>query len=139
MMRIKTVSLLVLCAVLLLLGGGSFAGQTRRKQLSSSDWKTPDKDVKVLKLWETSGPEWPQIAILRLSGSKHRELQANPMEFLKKYKIFEKMNGIVGSSEFRLTERKSGAEDEDGLWMTVVEHDITSYEAYTSFEVSVIK
>jgi hypothetical protein len=140
MMRIKTLSLFVLFMLFFLVGGGSFARQTQRKELSKSDWKTLDKNVKALKLWETAGPEWPQIAILRLSADKHRELESDPMEFIKKYKIFDTMNGIAGHSEFRLTERKyAGADDPDGLWMTVIEHDITSYVAYTSFEVTAIK
>jgi hypothetical protein len=49
------------------------------------------KGLEVLKLWESVGPEWPQIAILRQSKEEYKEFLKSPKKYLNGFKIFGKM------------------------------------------------
>ena len=51
-------------------------------------WESLAEGVQALRLWETIGPEWPQIAVLQLSSERYKELQQNPKAFVDKHKIF---------------------------------------------------
>jgi hypothetical protein len=54
----------------------------------SSLWKTIEPGVRLFRLWVSTGPEQPQIAILRLSSEKYRELRKNVKAFLDSRDIF---------------------------------------------------
>jgi len=57
-------------------------------QTSSSEWKTVKPGVQVLRLWETTGPEQPQIAILQLTSESYKDLQRDLKAFVDGNKIF---------------------------------------------------
>jgi hypothetical protein len=57
-------------------------------QMSSPGWETLKPGVKVLKLWKTTGPEQPQIAIFQVSSEAYKELQQDPKAFVDGYLIF---------------------------------------------------
>lgn len=45
-------------------------------------------DVQVLRLWEISKPEWPQIAHIRLlSKETHEQFHRDPVSFINRYQI----------------------------------------------------
>jgi len=46
------------------------------------------KGIKVLKLWESIGPKWPQIAVLLLSKGEYKEFLKSPKNYLNGFKIF---------------------------------------------------
>jgi hypothetical protein len=99
-------------------------------------WQS-EGDFKVLRVWKTPGLElrWPEVAILQLTEKSRKELQSEPLEFLKKYKIFENTDRVQGQFVVRLTEPK--AESKDPPFVIVV-HDYTTYSATCTFDVSQI-
>jgi hypothetical protein len=48
------------------------------------------KGVLVLRLWESIGPTWPQIAILLLSKEEYKEFLKNPKNYLNGFKVYDK-------------------------------------------------
>ncbi len=92
-------------------------------------------DFKVLRVWKTPGLElrWPEIAILQLTEKSRKELQSEPLEFLQKYKIFEKTDRVQGQFVVRLTEPKAESKDPT---VAVVAHDYTTYSASCTFDVT---
>jgi len=94
-------------------------------------------DFKVLRVWKTAGLElrWPEVAILQLTEKSRKELQSEPLEFLQKYKIFEKTDEIRGQFVVRLTEPKAESKDPP---LAVVVHDLGTYSAPCIFEVTKI-
>jgi hypothetical protein len=94
-------------------------------------------DFKVLRVWKTAGLElrWPEVAILQLTEKSRKELQSEPLEFLQKYKIFEKTDEVQGQFVVRLTEPKAESKDPA---LAVVVHDHTTYSASCTFQVTEI-
>jgi hypothetical protein len=58
--------------------------------MPEAKWKKVEKGLEVLKLWESVGPEWPQIAILRQSKEEYKEFLKSPKKYLNGFKIFGK-------------------------------------------------
>jgi len=52
------------------------------------EWKTIEPGVRVLRLWESVGPDQPQVAVLQLSSEKYKELRKNVKAFLDSRNIF---------------------------------------------------
>jgi hypothetical protein len=94
-------------------------------------------DSKVLRVWKTTGLElrWPEVAILQLTEKSREELQNEPLEFLQKYKIFEKTDLVQGQFTVRLAEPRAESKDPA---IAVVVHDSTSYSATCTFLVTKI-
>jgi hypothetical protein len=92
-------------------------------------------DFKVLRVWKTAGLElrWPEVAILQLTEKSRKELQNEPLEFLQKYKIFEKTDRVQGQFVVRLTEPKAESKDPT---LAVVVHDLGTYSATCTFDVT---
>jgi hypothetical protein len=61
----------------------------RRCNMPAGRWKKVGKGIEVLKLWESIGPEWPQIALLLLSKEEYKEFLKNPKNYLNGFKIFD--------------------------------------------------
>jgi hypothetical protein len=59
-------------------------------KMPEAKWKKVGKGIEVLKLWESVGPEWPQIAILRQSKEEYKEFLKSPKKYLNGFKIFDK-------------------------------------------------
>ena len=97
----------------------------------------PVGDFQVLRLWKTAGVNlrWPEIAILQVTEKSRKELQSEPLEFLQKYKIFEKTDLVQGQFVVRLIEPKAESKDPA---LVVVVHDSTSYSAICTFDVTKI-
>ena len=70
-------------ALAALVPSASFAAET-----GQIEYATVAPGVKVLRLWETVGPQWPQIAVIELSLEMHREFHQAPMAAFNRYKIF---------------------------------------------------
>jgi hypothetical protein len=100
-------------------------------------WQTVE-DFKVLKLWEHSslGPKEPEIAILQLSEDREKELEHDALGFLRKYKIFPKVDVVRGHFVLRLPESKAEGKDPS---IIVVVHDPGTYAGFGSFEINAIK
>jgi len=147
MKRIILPVLFVLCLVFLFTNGANSARQAAQNQatkakLPGPNWVKVIEGVETLRLWDTRvGPKWPQIAVLRLSTKRHQQLERDPMAFIKEFKIFGevKLNGVRGHSELVLSEEKTPGDDPVDAWVTVVVHDITTYEGYASFGVTAIE
>lgn len=104
---------------------------------SAPFWQPLAKDSKILRLWDTStGPAWPQIAIMQLSDDLHAELQRDPLAFYKKYEVFKPYTSDhdQGHAVFRLYSELSG--DAKDPTYTVAMHDTTTYSGFASFQVS---
>jgi hypothetical protein len=101
-------------------------------------WQTVEAGFKVLKLWEqrSLGPKEPEIAILQLSEDKQKELEHDPLGFLRKYKVFPKVDVVRGHFTLRLPEDKAPGKDPA---ITVVVHDPGTYAGFASFEINAIK
>ena len=111
------------------------------KERSRAAWRSVDEGFKVLRLWEVRGigPRWPEIAVLQLSDSWEKRLEADPLGFLQKYAIFEKVDEVRGHFVLHLpprAKRKAAAGDP---YLTVVVHDLNTYAGFASFEVADIK
>jgi hypothetical protein len=56
--------------------------------MRARSWTKVGKGIEVLKLWETTGPKLPQIAVLLLSKEEYKKFLKNPKNYLNGFKIF---------------------------------------------------
>lgn len=56
--------------------------------MRARSWTKVGKGIEVLKLWETTGPKLPQIAVLLLSKEEYQTFLKNPKDYLNDFKIF---------------------------------------------------
>ncbi len=105
MKRTTTLGLLVSCLLFLLAGGLGFAQDAAKKAAPkaaekkprSPKWETLADGIQVLRLWNTTGPESPEIAMLRLSEDEYKEFDKDPKKYINDRfpKIFpEKVNDV---------------------------------------------
>jgi hypothetical protein len=99
-------------------------------QKSPPEWKTLEPGLQVLRLWESIGPDQPQIANLQLSSDKYKELRGDPKGFIDGHNIFyEKVR--PGAS---LTEMLGAAGGYTGGWVVTCFHR-ESYARCASYPV----
>jgi len=55
-----------------------------------TNWEKVDEGTRVVRLWPTIVPHWPEIAVLQLSAEKYKSLKEKPSEFLNNSHIFSK-------------------------------------------------
>ncbi len=58
--------------------------------MPAAEYMKLGKGIEVLKLWESIGPKWPQIAVLLLSKDEYKEFHKNPKNYLNGFKVFGK-------------------------------------------------
>lgn len=87
--------------------------------LKQTKWETLEPGLRVLRVWNAGGPEWPQLAVLELSTEQYKTMKKDPSEFLNQHTIFTKAvkKGAL------LSEIPPGpSKDYSGLWYTVCAH-----------------
>jgi hypothetical protein len=121
MNRKVTLGLLVSCLLFLLAGGLGFAQEAAKKapekKPPAPTWVKLAGEVQVLRLWDTTGPKWPQIALLRLPETEYGKFEETPTEYVNGLKIFPKdVNEVfIGHVPRYAKPKAKGADD-----MTVV-------------------
>lgn len=88
MKRIIPSALLVLCVLFLLPRSPSGAQQAAQKKVTPLEWEKLREGVQVLKLWESVGPKWPEIAVLRLSKEEYAKFFKDPVDYLNDRKVY---------------------------------------------------
>lgn len=58
--------------------------------MPEAKWKKLGKGIQAVKLWDTIGPKFPQIVVLRLSKDEYKEFHKNPKNYLNGFKVFGK-------------------------------------------------
>lgn len=58
--------------------------------MPNAEYKVLGKGIKAVKLWESIGPQWPQITVLELSSVEYKEFLKNPRSYLNELKIYGK-------------------------------------------------
>ena len=106
------------------------AGQGKKSDGETpAAWVTLKPGLKVLRLWESVGPEWPQVAVLRLSDAQYKEFAKDRTKFINANHIFPKdVNKVIAHSELPLPDLKDCEPVEDE-WLVPIEHDCASYAA----------
>jgi len=87
------------------------------------NWEKLDEGSEVLRVWKElpQKAKEPEIAILRLSEKKYKELLASPKEFVNKPQVFDKpVNSLDVQPE------RVGLIDNRTAWFVMVEHDLNS-------------
>jgi hypothetical protein len=134
MNRKATLGLLVSCLLFLLAGGSGFAQKAEQKAApkaaekkpSAPKWTKLADDVQVLRLWNTTGPESPQIAILRLSEAEYAKFEANPKDYVNDHHIYPKdVNDVFIGHMPRYEKPK--AKGDDDMIVTMMHHPIASH------------
>jgi len=50
--------------------------------------ETITPELKVTRTWTLAEPEWPQVAVLQMSGEAEKEFHRDPKAFVNKHRIF---------------------------------------------------
>lgn len=136
MKRILALALALFSLLLLPTGERSFARVAAEKQqndMPPSEFKKLKDGVQVLRLWETIGPKWPQIAILRLSVDEYESFRKDPVGYLNLNKVYppqypaKKFDGCELAHVQKKELRKPGDE-----CIVMLRHDITSTSVGTA-------
>ena len=122
MKRIVTSALLVVCVFLLLPNGRSNAREEEQKKTPPLGWQKLEEGVQVLKLWESVGPKWPEIAVLRLSKEEYEKFYKEPVEYLNKLKVYPPEYPAKKIIPCGLVAPETAKSD----FVVVLKHDITS-------------
>jgi len=106
--------------------------QKEQKEISAPEWKKLGEGVQVLKLWESIGPQWPQVVVLKLSAEEYKDLLKNPKEYLNKMKIFgdQPTRKVVRCHLARIKEKAS--ESPSPEYIVIGKHDYDSTSIVTS-------
>ena len=135
MKRMLALSLALFSLLLLPTGEKSFAqmeAQKDQKEMPVTDFKKLKVGVQVLRLWESIGPKWPQIAILRLSAEEYELFLKHPVDYLNDHQVYPPEHAARKFDGCRLAhvekkDRKPGTE-----CVVILRHDITSTSVGTS-------
>ncbi len=133
MKRITLPALLVLFVFFSPTNEQSSAQQAAQKEPPSTEWKKLKEGVQVLKLWESVGPKWPQIAILRLSVEEYEDFLEHPVDYLNDHKVYPPeypARRFVRCHLAQLPKKVPGKQS--GECMVTLLHDITSTSSGTS-------
>ena len=109
------------------------AAEKQPKEMSTPEFKKLKDGVQVLRLWESIGPKWPQIAILRLSVDEYESFRKDPVDYLNDNKVYpsefpaKKFDGCELAHVQKKELRKPGDE-----CIVMLRHDITSTSVGTS-------
>jgi hypothetical protein len=101
-----------------------------------TNWQAVDDGFKVLRLWKVKedGPRYPEIAVLQLSEKWEQSLESDPLGFLKKYNIFDKVDEVRGHVAMHLAH--DNVKKPPTPYLTVVVHDLGTYAGFAAFEVA---
>jgi hypothetical protein len=99
-------------------GKFSMKGAPMNPLTDSSLWKTIEPGVRLFRLWVTTGPEQPQIAVLQLSSEKYQELRKNVKAFLDSRNIF--FESVRPGAA--LTEMLTPSAEYNGEWIVAIVH-----------------
>jgi hypothetical protein len=80
-------ALVVLSLFFLPVTRSTLAQQEAQKAVSPPQWKILREGVKVLKLWDTVGPKWPQVVLLQLSKEEYEKLLKDPKEYINNLNV----------------------------------------------------
>jgi len=136
MKRILALILVLFSLLLLPTGKRSFAQQApqkEQKEIPTTEFKKLGKGVQVLRLWESIGPKWPQIAILRLSVDEYQLFVEHPVDYLNDHQVYppeypaKKFDGCELSHVHKRDLHKPGTK-----CIVLLRHDITSTSVGTS-------
>jgi hypothetical protein len=58
--------------------------------MPAAKYKKLAKGIEVLKLWDSIGPKWPQIAVLQLSKDEYKKFLKDGKNYLNSLKVFGK-------------------------------------------------
>lgn len=58
--------------------------------MPQAEYTTLGKGVKAVRLWQSIGPKWPQIAVLELSSAEYKQFLKNPKSYLNGLNFFGK-------------------------------------------------
>ncbi len=92
-----------------------------------AEYEKLGKGIEVLKLWESIGPKWPQIAVLLLSKDEYKKFLKNPKNYLNGFKIFDK---TPTKKVFRC--RLAKVKPSSSTYAVIVNHDYSCTSVATS-------
>jgi len=136
MNRILALALMIFSLLLLPTDEKSFAqvaAQNDQKAISGPEWKKLGEGVQVLRLWESVGPKWPQIALLRLSVEEYKDFLDHPVDYLNDHKVYPSeypARKFVGCQLAPIPKKDPAKQNAECLLM--LRHDITSTSVGTS-------
>jgi hypothetical protein len=89
--------------------------------MPQAEYETLAKNVKAVRLWQSIGPKWPQIAVLELSGAEYKKFLKNPKSYLNGLNFFgKKLTRKVFCCRFaRINPKKPQAQ-----YVVIVKHEI---------------
>ena len=90
-------------------------------QKSKPEWQSLEDGVQVFKMWESVGPDQPQVAILQLTNEKYEEFKKDPKAFVDGHNIFpEKVR-----PEARLVQMLRAPKGYTGKWAVTCFHRVS--------------
>jgi hypothetical protein len=130
MKRILALAVVLFSLLLLPTGQKSFAQiatQKEQKEIPGPEFKKLPNGGQILRLWETIGPKWPEIAILRLPVTEYDSFRKDPVVYINKNQVYPPeypAKKFVGCKLAHVPKKDlSKAGDE---CVVVLVHDITS-------------
>jgi hypothetical protein len=97
----------------------------KKAQVPHAQWETLSDGTKVLKIWDTIGPRWPEITLLNISNEAYKKFQQDPSKFVNELP----KPGIV-SKEVQMgahnIEFQAAPEGYQGRWLVIGGHTWTS-------------
>src|SRR5208282_1493366 len=103
--------------------------------MPDATWKRFGKDVAVLSLWDTIGPKWPQIVILRLSKDEYKKFLKDSKAYLNSLGVFgdKPTRKVVRIRLARIDEKVSGSLPAE--FLVVGDHDFDCTTWITSSDI----
>jgi hypothetical protein len=100
--------------------------------MPAAEWKKLGKGIEAVKLWESIGPQWPQIAILRLSQDEYKKFLKTPKDYVNDHQIFGK-TPTKKVSRCQLASVKSG--QPTAQYVVIAKHEMDCVSLITSSQI----
>ena len=102
--------------------------------MPDAKWKPFGKGVKVLSLWDTIGPAWPQIVVLQLSKEEYQKFLKHPPDYVNDLKVLGD-SSTHKVAKFDMARVKKGALA-NTIYMVVLKHEMeTTSSVFSSSKV----
>lgn len=130
MSRPKSAGLLILY-FLLSFGASNSSAQEEARKTHVPTWQQLDAGLQILSLWDTVGPKWPQVVVLRLNKTQYKELRKNPVDYINSHHVLGDKTTTHKVSGCHLAKAEKKASDTKE-YLVLIKHEYETTSIITS-------
>ena len=97
------------------------AAVMKKSEVPALGWTVLKNGAQVLRLWDSVGPKWPQVAVLRLSEDECETFLKDPKSYVNGFEVFYPPVRAVAPAGLMQIERDT-SDNRAREWAVVIYH-----------------